>query len=51
MSTPSARPPILRFLILFCGLIAGALTLAALSPAVADDPAPVANSPEAAGPR
>lgn len=32
MNTPSKRPPILRFLILFTGMVACALALAALSP-------------------
>ena len=47
MSTPTARPPILRFLILFCGLLAGALALAALSSSPADGP-PAEAAPGAA---
>jgi hypothetical protein len=34
MSTHTARPPILRFLLLFCGLLAIATSLAAISAAV-----------------
>jgi hypothetical protein len=38
MPTHTARPPILRFLLLFCGLLAIATSLAALS-STADTPA------------
>lgn len=50
MSTPTARPPILRFLVLFCGLLAGAIALAALSPS-AEAPASAAAADTAAGAR
>lgn len=47
MNTTSNRPPILRFLILFAGMLASALALAALSPVVEPTASaePSANAP------